>query len=178
MPRNIEIKARVADRTVLEQRAAALADQGPISIFQDDTFFICPEGRLKLRDFGDGCGELIFYTRADATGPKTSFYRIAPTNDPAALRETLRLALGERGRVVKQRTLYLAGRTRIHLDQVEDLGDFMELEVVLAEGEDEAAGRREADQLMDQLGIAPGQLVEGAYLDLLSTAGSSSARPT
>jgi adenylate cyclase class IV len=176
MPRNIEIKARVADRAALEQRAVALADQGAVQIFQDDTFFICPEGRLKLRDFGDGKAELIFYTRADQHGPKTSFYRIAPSNDPAALRETLGLALGERGRVVKQRTLYLAGRTRIHLDRVEGLGDFMELEVVLAEGEDEADGRREADQLMNKLGIAPEQLIEGAYLDLLSKAGSSSAR--
>lgn len=178
MPRNIEIKARVADRAALEQRAAALADDGPAQIFQDDTFFVCPEGRLKLREFGDGTGELIFYRRADAGGPKTSFYRIAPTAEPAALRETLGLALGERGRVVKHRTLYLAGRTRIHLDRVEDLGDFMELEVVLADGEDEAAGRREADDLMDRLGIAPEALIEGAYLDLLSTAGSSSARPT
>lgn len=168
MPRNIEIKARVADRAALEQRAAALADEGPAQIFQDDTFFVCPEGRLKLRDFGDGCGELIFYRRADATGPKTSFYRIAPTAEPAALRETLSLALGERGRVVKHRTLYLVGRSRIHLDRVEGLGDFMELEVVLADGEDEAAGQKEADELMARLGITPDQLVEGAYLDLLA----------
>lgn len=178
MARNIEIKARVADRDALEQRAVALADEGPVPIFQDDTFFACPEGRLKLRDFGDGRGELIFYTRADTTGPKTSFYRIAPTTEPAALRETLRLALGERGRVIKHRTLYLAGRTRIHLDRVESLGDFVELEVVLDRGEDEAAGRREADDLMARLAIAPGQLVVGAYLDLLSTADSSSVRPT
>ncbi|MEE4638931.1 MAG: class IV adenylate cyclase [Wenzhouxiangella sp.] len=168
MPRNIEIKARVADRAALEQRAATLADEGPVQIFQDDTFFVCPEGRLKLRDFGDGRGELIFYRRADATGPKTSFYRIAPTAEPAALRETLGLALGERGRVIKHRTLYLAGRTRIHLDRVEGLGEFMELEVVLADGEDEATGQKEADELMEQLGIATDQLVEGAYLDLLA----------
>lgn len=170
MARNIEIKARVSDRATLEERAAALADDGPTPIFQDDTFFHCPDGRLKLRDFGNGRGELIFYRRADEAGPKASFYRIAPTEDPAALRETLRLALGELGRVVKQRTLYLSGRTRIHLDQIDGLGDYMELEVVLAENEAETDGRREADTLMQQLGITPDQLVEGAYLDLLRAA--------
>ena len=170
MARNIEIKARVSDRAALEERAAALADDGPTPIFQDDTFFHCPDGRLKLRDFGNGRGELIFYRRADEAGPKASFYRIAPTDDPAALRETLRLALGELGRVVKQRTLYLSGRTRIHLDQVDGLGDYMELEVVLAENEAETDGRREADTLMQQLSITPDQLVEGAYLDLLRAA--------
>lgn len=167
MARNVEIKARVEDREWLEQAAAALADRGPEALFQDDTFFHCPDGRLKLRDFGDGTGELIFYQRADASGPKTSFYRIAPTSDPAALRDTLGLALGERGRVVKHRTLYLAGRTRIHLDRVESLGEFMELEVVLADDEDEAAGLAEARRLMEQLGIGADQLIEGAYLDLL-----------
>jgi len=168
MARNIEIKARVADRSKLEALAQRLADHGPELIQQDDTFFHCPDGRLKLRDFGNGRGELIFYRRADETGPKTSFYRITSTTDPASLRATLALARGELGRVVKQRTLYLAGRTRIHLDQVQDLGEFMELEVVLADGEDEAAGLEEAKALMDELGVAETDLVHGAYLDWLN----------
>ncbi len=167
MARNIEIKARVADRGKLEALARRLADHGPELIQQDDTFFHCPEGRLKLRDFGNGQGELIFYRRADETGPKTSFYRITPTADPDGLRATLGLALGELGRVVKQRTLYLAGRTRIHLDQVQDLGEFMELEVVLTDDEDETAGLTEAKTLMASLGLAETDLMEGAYLDWL-----------
>jgi adenylate cyclase class IV len=167
MARNIEIKARVADRATLEDSARRLADHGPELIQQDDSFFNCPDGRLKLRDFGNGKGELIFYRRADEAGPKTSFYRITPTADPAGLRDTLTLALGELGRVIKQRTLYLVGRTRIHLDRVQDLGEFMELEVVLAEGEDEAAGLEEARRLMAALGVAETALVQGAYLDWL-----------
>ncbi|MEE4637287.1 MAG: class IV adenylate cyclase, partial [Wenzhouxiangella sp.] len=138
MARNVEIKAKVAEFAQLEARAQQVAEGSPEQIQQDDTFFHCPEGRLKLRDFGNGEAELIFYRRADEAGPKTSFYRITPTRDPEGLRETLALAYGELGRVVKRRTLYLAGRTRIHLDRVQDLGDFMELEVVLADGEDEA----------------------------------------
>ena len=167
MPRNIEIKAQVSDLAALERRASPLADSGPEAIFQDDTFFACPTGRLKLRDFGNGRGELIFYQRADETGPKPSYYRIAPTDDPQSLRQVLLEAYGSPGRVIKQRVLYLAGRTRIHLDRVEGLGDFMELEVVLAEDETPEQGLAEARRLMDRLGIESDSLVEGAYLDLL-----------
>jgi predicted adenylyl cyclase CyaB len=90
----------------------------------------------------------------------------SPTSSPATLREALALAYGIAGRVRKQRTLYLAGRTRIHIDRVEGLGDFMELEVVLRDGEDVDAGVREAHDLMAQLRIDASALVEGAYVDL------------
>jgi predicted adenylyl cyclase CyaB len=168
MARNIEIKAYVADLDDMLARAAAIADQGPIEISQDDTFFLCPGGRLKLRALSKQEGELIFYRRADQHGPKESFYVRAPTSAPHALRESLSLAYGEAGRVRKQRTLFLAGRTRIHVDRVEGLGNFLELEVVLADGEPAADGVREAHRLMARLGVEPAQLVEGAYVDLLS----------
>jgi predicted adenylyl cyclase CyaB len=167
MARNIEIKASQGHIGDIEPRAAALADQGPVPIAQDDTFFACPNGRLKLRAFADGTGELIFYRRADQAGPKTSFYVRTPTADPEGLRDALTLAHGQAGRVRKQRTLYIAGRTRIHLDVVEGLGHFLELEVVLAEGDQPEDGEREAEALMRALGIAPSQLVETAYVDLL-----------
>ena len=170
MARNIEVKARIASVEALAPKAAALATEGPRQIAQDDTFFRCDTGRLKLRAFSDDDGELIFYRRADAAGPKESFYLRSPTSAPHVLRESLRLAYGQTGRVRKQRTLYLAGRTRIHLDRVEGLGDFLELEVVLAEGEPADAGVREAQALMRALGVEPSQLVEGAYVDLLAAA--------
>jgi adenylate cyclase class IV len=168
MARNIEIKARLGHISELLPRAAALADQGPVPIAQDDTFFACANGRLKLRAFDDGTGELIFYQRADEAGPKTSFYVLTPTADPAGLRQALTLAHGQAGRVRKQRTLFIAGRTRIHLDVVEGLGHFLELEVVMADGEPAEAGQAEAERLMGALGVAPSQLVEAAYVDLLN----------
>ena len=167
MPCNIEIKARIASVPALLPYAAALAGQGPTVIAQDDTFFRCAHGRLKLRTFADGSGELIFYRRADQAGPKTSHYLRTPTAAPEALRETLAQACGVLGRVVKQRLLFLVGRTRIHLDEVQGLGAFVELEVVLRDGEPAAAGVAEAEALMAGLGIAPADLVDGAYLDLL-----------
>jgi len=166
--RNVEIKARVRDAARLRERALALADGPPELIVQTDTFFAVPSGRLKLRAFADGGGELIFYERPDAAGPKTSRYGIAPVADAAALLAVLAAALPRRGVVRKERELLLAGRTRIHLDRVDALGDFLELEVVLAEGEDAAAGEAEARQLLRRLGIEDADLVSGAYIDLFA----------
>jgi adenylate cyclase class IV len=170
MARNVEIKARSASVDALLPVAAALASEGPFEIRQDDTFFRCAAGRLKLRDFLDGSGELIFYRRADQAGPKESNYLRSATSTPAILRDSLELAYGQAGRVLKHRTLFLVGRTRVHLDRVEELGHFLELEVVLADDEPTQAGEREARALMQRLGIGPDQLVDAAYVDLLGAA--------
>lgn len=170
MPRNVEIKARLDNLNAVTAKAAAMADKGPIPIAQDDTFFRCDNGRLKLRVFSETEGELIFYRRTDWQGPKESFYVRSPTASPSTLREALTLAHGEIGRVIKQRTLYMVGRTRIHLDRVQGLGDFLELEVVLEDQEPLEAGMREAHWLMKDLGVAPSHLVGGAYVDLLAKA--------
>ena len=167
MARNVEVKARVADLAPIEARAKSIASSAPTDIAQDDTFYRCERGRLKLRRFADGHGELIHYQRADDTGAKVSDYVIAPTNDPAALHEALCRSNGMRGRVQKQRRLYLAGNTRIHLDRVEGLGNFVELEVVLREGETQEQGEATAHRILDHLGIEASQLVAGAYFDLL-----------
>jgi predicted adenylyl cyclase CyaB len=167
MARNVEVKARIESIDSILPQVAALADSGPVEIIQDDTFFVCPNGRLKLRVFFPDQGELIFYQRANQAEPKESFYIVYPTAFPDSLRETLSLAYSQVGRVRKKRILFLLGRTRIHLDRVEDLGDFFELEVVLKEGEDLEAGEAIAKDLMNKLGIFPNQLIEDAYIDLL-----------
>ena len=172
MARNIEIKAHIPSVAAILERAAALADEGPVEIRQDDTFFECRSGRLKLRTFANGEGELIFYRRSDEQGPKESFYVRTPTAAPDSLRETLTLAYGVVGRVRKNRTLFIAGRTRIHLDIVENLGHFLELEVVLREDESTDVGVREAHELMQRLGVTPSQLIDRAYVDLLAKKGS------
>jgi predicted adenylyl cyclase CyaB len=166
--RNIEIKARIDSVQALAQRVAKLADSGPTEILQDDTFFACAGGRLKLRIFSDTEGQLIFYCRQDNLGPKESIYYISPTTSPHALLNVLSRAYGQIGRVKKRRTLFLIGRTRVHIDHVDQLGDFVELEVVLGDNEAAAAGMAIAEDLLVQLGISRGQLVERAYIDLLS----------
>jgi predicted adenylyl cyclase CyaB len=173
MARNTEIKARVASLDALEARVRPLATNGPADLIQDDTFFVATGGRLKLRVESEAGApmkaRLIFYRRADEAGPKTSFYVMTPTDDPDGLREALTLAHGAAGRVRKSRRLYLVGRTRVHLDRVEGLGPFVELEVVLRDGEADAVGVAEAQALLAALGIGPADLVDSAYLDLLAS---------
>jgi predicted adenylyl cyclase CyaB len=167
MPQNVEIKARLSDPARVAQLARALSDTNPERIAQEDIFFPCQSGRLKLRIFSPARAELIFYQRPNQEGPKTSTYRITPTADPAGLRDALAAAYGIRNVVRKERTLLLVGRTRIHLDRVEGLGEFLELEVVLADGDSVEGGQAEARDLMAKLGISPADLIPDAYIDLL-----------
>lgn len=173
MAQNVEIKAHLRDRDQVVAALQTLNATGPTVLRQVDVFFHAPNGRLKLRtinvDSPGESAELIFYDRPDATGPKTSDYVVVPVPDPAALRDALARAVGERATVTKVRTLYLVGRTRVHLDAVDGLGDFLELEVVLDTPGDAAAGQRIADELLRRFGIAPADLISGAYVDLAAT---------
>jgi predicted adenylyl cyclase CyaB len=166
MPRNIEIKARISRIEALLPIARALADGEASIIDQDDTFFNVPHGRLKLRQFADGSAELIHYHRPDIEQAKASDYVRVPVADAAALRAALARGCGIAGRVRKRRWLLRVGATRIHLDRVEGLGDFMELEVVLRDGQSDDEGRVIAGQLMLRLGLADAPRLAGAYLDL------------
>lgn len=81
--------------------------------------------------FQDGSSDLIYYERDDKEGPKLSTYDkvTVPSNTTDQLNSVLRMALGDKGIVKKKRQLFMHGQTRIHVDSVEGLGDFMELEV-------------------------------------------------
>lgn len=173
MPRNIEIKARIGSvETVLAQALQAVGGQ-PVQIEQDDTFFRVPHGRLKLRQFADGSAELIHYHRPDTDQAKASDYVRVAVPEAAALREALARGCGLLGRVRKTRWLLIADEggfsTRIHLDRVEGLGDFMELEVVLKDGQSDAEGVAVAQALMVRLGLHEAPQLAGSYLDLLQT---------
>jgi adenylate cyclase class IV len=179
MARNVEIKAVARDVAELRERALALSGTPPTLLRQIDTFFHTPAGRLKLRELAPDCGELIWYERADEAGPRRSTYFRAPTSDPAALLHVLAGAYGVLGVVEKTRELSLVGRTRIHVDDVAGLGSFVELEFVMGEGDDDAAGARAVEELMAALGIRDGDLVTRAYIDLLLDAnGPPCARPS
>ncbi|MBX7221570.1 MAG: class IV adenylate cyclase [Blastocatellia bacterium] len=167
MARNVEIKAPVSNPEEMLRQVLLLATGEPVEIEQDDTFFHCPQGRLKLRAFPDGTGELIFYQRHNLAGPKVSEYQIVPTHCAERLRQLLTQAYGQVGRVKKRRILFWAGRTRIHFDRVEHLGNFLELEVVLGETEPASVGMQEAQDFLTALGISLHSLIDCAYVDLL-----------
>lgn len=167
MPANIEVKAYARNFKEINSRAERLSDTPVQVIPQEDIFFNVETGRLKLRILDTDSAQLIYYSRPDQEGPKRSDYHISYSSDPQNLRRVLELAYGVRGVVRKTRYLYLVGQTRVHLDDVEGLGQFMELEVVLAEGQSDAEGQRIAEDLLSTLGLERGDLIDGAYMDLL-----------
>jgi predicted adenylyl cyclase CyaB len=169
MARNIEIKARAQHFEQLRERAAALSPDAPLIFRQQDFFYDVPRGRLKLRQFDDGTpAELIFYQRDDRDGPKASYYTRSPVTNPEAMHSLLATALTTRGIVTKERHVYIVGRTRIHLDRVDGLGDFVELEVVLAQDDDEEGGEKEAHAELREHGVPESDLVAVAYVDMLN----------
>jgi adenylate cyclase class IV len=176
MARNIEIKARIDAIEALLPHARPLADGDAETIEQDDTFFAVAMGRLKLREFADGSAELIHYHRGDGLEARPSDYVRVPVADAAALREALARGIGVLGRVLKHRLLLRLGQTRLHLDRVEGLGDFVELEVVLRDGQSDDEGRAIAEGWMQRLGLQHAPRLGGAYMDMLrAAAGNTSA---
>jgi len=179
MAQNVEIKARIdsSEFELIRQRAAAIATGGPILLNQTDTFFKATNGRLKLREFDNGSAELIAYERPDCKGPKTSTY-VRAACDGETMLLALSRSLGVVGVVKKSREVYLVDQTRIHLDQVDGLGTFLELEVVLKIPKEQESsnpadepsleqGVKIAQTILDKLNVAESNLISGAYLDLL-----------
>jgi adenylate cyclase class IV len=164
--RNIEIKCRCADLAAARLRAQELGARDAGVLHQHDTFFEAPSGRLKLRDFGDGRAELISYRRPDTAEAHGSDFFVYPVADPALLRATLAHALVTGGTVRKRRHLFLYRHTRIHLDEVDGLGTFVELETVMSD-QSEREGRAELAHVADALALKPEDAVPQPYVELL-----------
>ncbi len=167
MKQNVEIKARISDIESLSVQVRAISDSRPEILNQEDTFFNSASGRLKLRRFSDSQGELIYYERSDSEDPTECRYLITSTSEPEIFIEILSRSNGILGIVRKTRTLYTIGQTRIHLDKVDELGEFIELEVVLHPDQSVADGICIANDLIKRLGIVKSDLVDSAYIDLL-----------
>ncbi|MCP4291697.1 MAG: class IV adenylate cyclase [bacterium] len=172
MPANIEIKAALPNPEEFRIHAESLSDSHQV-LHQKDTFFAVNKGRLKLRCFPEGNGELIQYERSNRKGPKHSRYSIIRTPDPENLEAVLSEVLGVIGVVKKTRDLFMVGQTRIHLDSVENLGLFVELEVVLKENQSTEEGEFIATELMQKLNIKQDDLLEMAYIDMLLSSQST-----
>jgi homotetrameric cytidine deaminase len=165
---NLELKARDADPPQTEARCRALGAFDHGMLHQRDTYFAGRHGRLKLRE-QDGTGpELIAYRRPDTAEAEESAFIRAAASDPDALREALGAALGETVVVVKRRRLWMWEHVRIHLDDVEGLGTYIELEALVGPGlntPQEAAEK--VARLRSELAIADEALIAVSYSDLL-----------
>jgi predicted adenylyl cyclase CyaB len=165
--RNLEIKAVCPDPAAAREAAQQLAGPRAAVLHQEDTYFHVHTGRLKLREIDNTSAELIYYDRPDDPAARISRYRIAPVTDPAALKSLLIAALGVRAVVRKRRELFLYENVRIHLDTVENLGNFIELEAVLSGHVGQAESQPRLELVARALGIRLEQRVAGSYGELV-----------
>jgi adenylate cyclase class 2 len=180
--RNIELKARLRDLAAARETARRLATESLGIQQQIDTYFQCPEGRLKLRETAyldpaaassplatalaaSSRNELIWYDRPDEAQAKQSDYQLIEVWDHRA--RQLKHEMGIRVIVIKRREVFLHRNVRIHLDEVYGLGEFIEFEAVLGWGIDDAAGHDQVAYLERQFDLAPADLLSGSYADLL-----------
>ena len=183
MPRNIELKARAPRglpfyEEVAKRLLAATVSNESVRqhardvIHQKDIFFknTASGTRLKLRHIRNAEEvQLIEYSRDDGTESRGSDFKITrvPKSQQDTMLEILWNQLGASGVVEKRRVLYLIGQTRVHIDEVVDLGLFIEFEVVMREGQDDAEGHAIIAELRREFEINDDDLVAYAYVDLL-----------
>lgn len=172
---NVEIKALLRDQAAVRNRLAALGARWEAELLQTDTYFQTGRGRLKLRQAPNAEDELIFYFRPDTADSKLSDYSVVKVGVDQRIGTMLSQALGVRVVVRKRRELWRLGNIRVHLDEVENLGRFIEFEAELGIDRDEASCRAQTDKLVARLGLAPADLVAGSYSDLLLAAAVDSS---
>lgn len=172
--RNLELKVRCSAEDLSEVRHRLMTPRPTTStrLSQIDHYFGTRHGRLKLRvitpDAGASAAELIAYTRPAIAGSRWSdYHRLAiPTSMAKELANALTQTLGLESRVAKQREVIITGQTRVHLDIVDRLGAFVELETLIGE-QSEAEARDEHAATAARLGLERFPAMAGSYADLL-----------
>jgi predicted adenylyl cyclase CyaB len=167
---NIELKARCEDLGRLRERLATLGAESLEPERQVDTYFTVSHGRLKLRESLQSGAELIYYARSDAPEARESHYEVYRVEDPEGLKEILEKALGVRAVVAKRREVYLIGDVRVHLDKVQGLGSFIELEGIVGDPAELPRVAAEVQSLQRTLKIEAHALVRESYSDLTRVA--------
>ncbi|XP_070492419.1 uncharacterized protein [Chironomus tepperi] len=170
--RNVEIKAQIINYQEFVEKlniASEIADKcEPIILIQRDVFFNTLRGRLKLRHQLDSTtSQLVHYERCDIPGPKLSIYNVMEVQDGKLLEKMLTNSIGLVGILEKIRNLFMCGRTRIHLDIVNNSYFALEFEVKLEPEEDVEVGKQIAEDLMKKFRISKDRLLKSSYFDIL-----------
>ena len=163
--RNLERKSRYADLDAARRALEGIDARREGVMEQIDTYFCCFAGRLKLRRIDGTHAELIWYDRPDDEGVRASTYRRVAVPDAAALQAALANALGVRGEVRKRREVWHWHNVRVHLDEVEGLGRYVEFEAVIGDPSDEAVSLVRLESIGRALGLEPADDVAGSYAD-------------
>ena len=166
MARNLEFKVRYGSLDDLSPKLTELKATHCETVHQVDTYFLNPKGRLKLREINESdeaC--LIYYERPNDLKSRYSIYQLCKTTEPTALKALLSAALGVKTIVKKQRSLWMYKNTRIHLDVVSDLGEFVELETVF-QGQTETEAIEEHQYVKMILDLNSAEPIAVSYSEL------------
>ena len=166
--RNLEFKAEAESLELLRHNLRALEAECSGRLHQIDTYFDVPKGRLKLREVEDYGGTLVYYERPDAAESRYSHYQLCDIANHAAFKQMMSDVLGVKVIVEKNRELWIYGNTRIHLDEVLNLGEYIELETVIR-NQNETEAQAEHNYLKETLHIAAADLIPVSYSDLMLT---------
>ena len=164
--KNLEFKANCDSLDALRRHLVDLRAEHRCTMKQLDTYFNVPQGRLKLREINTDEAELIYYERSDRAESRYSNYQICHIPESVAFKQIATMAWGVKSIVEKQRELWMFGDTRIHLDKVKDLGQYVELETVILDQTEEEA-QAEHQLVKDTLGIKEEELISVSYSDLI-----------
>lgn len=164
----VEIKAVCHDpdrvRKILLDHNARFVGQD----HQIDTYFVVETGRLKLRE-GDIENSLIYYNRPDDAGPKRSDVQLYQTQKESGLKDVLKSFLNEFVVVDKRREIYFIDNVKFHIDRVEGLGSFVEIEAIDNDGSlGEESLRRQCNHFLEMLAIPESDLLTDSYSDMLA----------
>ncbi len=178
MATNLEFKAQCQALDSFYPRLADLNATHHETVHQIDTYFYMAaekcrtkseacEPRFKLREI-DGMTEawLIYYERPNQDASRYSQYQLCKINDPTALKTLLTAAFGIKTIVRKHREVWMFNHTRIHLDRVADLGQFVELETVF-QGQAETEAVDEHQHVKTTLRLDTTEPIAVSYSDLI-----------
>jgi predicted adenylyl cyclase CyaB len=166
---NIEIKAKCANQEKLREILKSQSANFKGVDHQVDTYFTVPRGRLKLRE-GNIENYLIFYEREDKEGPKQSNVILYKTEPQSSLKEILEKSLGILAVVDKQREICFIGNVKFHLDNVKDLGIFVEIEAIDTDGSlDKEKLLEQCNHYLKLFGINESDLLTNSYSDRILT---------
>ncbi len=164
---NIEIKAKTANQNQIREKLTSLGAKFKGIDFQTDTYFNVNYGRLKLRE-GNIENHLIYYERNDSLGLKQSDVILFKSEPNSSLKEILAKSLGIKVEVKKQREIYFIDNVKFHIDKVDSLGAFVEIEAI------DMSGQISKEKLYEQcnyylnlFGISEKDFISVSYSDLI-----------
>lgn len=172
---NVDFKAELRDPELARLVIPKLGGQLVATLNQSDTYFKVPDGRLKVRESDGEPTEWILYHRQDRPRPTISHFTIF---SPEMIRERY----GTRDlhpwvTVKKQRTIYMLEQAHIHLDNVEGLGWFIEVDALVTPRQHVGRCHELIGKLRDKLGPALGGAIATSYADMIALELDGAANP-